>query len=155
VGLSRYTSTCILVNFSNCSGRTVTKFLTTHMLYDSCFVDMLYKLSYFHNCFKTMPRAGSLGVQTAQWNWASLWYGPQKNKIIVQYTKCLVCDFLGGWFEVPHVCGGNFHLWVYRIYMTPCIYLLKNLNKNFSFKKNTFLFYYGSLFTYRTEPPNS
>lgn len=29
----------------------------------------------------------------------------------------------------------HFHLWMYRIYTTPCIYLLKNINRTLLFKK--------------------
>jgi len=32
---------------------------------------------------------------------------------------------------------------------------VQGLNKHLSLKKNTFLFYYGPFFTYRTEPPDS
>jgi len=63
--------------------------------------------------------------------------------------------FLGGWFEVSQVYDSYFHIWVYRLYTVPCIYLLKNLNRTLFFEKNTFLFYYGPLFTYRTKHPNS
>ena len=56
--------------------------------------------------------------------------------------------FLGGWFEVPHVYGSDFHLWVYHIYTTSCIYLLKNLNRTLFFKKKRFYFItYLFLFT--------
>jgi len=41
--------------------------------------------------------------------------------------------FLGGWFAVPHVYGNDFHLYVYPIYTTPCIYLFKNLNRTLFF----------------------
>jgi hypothetical protein len=48
--------------------------------------------------------------------------------------------FFLGWFEVPHVYGSDFHLWMYHIYTTPCIYLLKNLNRTLFFKKIRFYF---------------
>jgi len=37
-------------------------------------------------------------------------------------------------------CGSGFHLWVYHIYTTSCIYLLKNLNRTLFFKKIHFYF---------------
>jgi len=57
---------------------------------------------------------------------------------------------LGGWFEVPHLYDSDFHLLVYRLYTTPCIYLLKNLNRTVFFKKKK-LYFVTDLFSH-TEP---
>ena len=51
--------------------------------------------------------------------------------------------FLGGRFEVPHVYDSDFHHWVYRLYTTPCIYLLKNLNRTLFLKNKHFYFITG------------
>ena len=81
------------------------------------------------------------------WNWASPRHGPEKKNyspIVLLSVKWCV---FGRVFEVLHVYGSDFHIWVYNLYKTPCIYLLKNLNRTLFFKK-IYIYFITDLFSF-------